>query len=113
MGAICCHKTLYYYFNKPGELGSQDPELMTVAAATAAAKSLQSCPTLCDPMDCSPPGSSAHGVFQARALEWGAIAFSVRGPYLPLSKSRLICSHVFSEDSLALDSLGCILGIVC
>ena len=37
----------------------------------------QSCPTLRDPMDCSPPGSSVHGIFQARALEWGAIAFSV------------------------------------
>ena len=37
----------------------------------------QSCPTLCDPMDCSPPGSSIHGTFQARVLEWGAIAFSV------------------------------------
>ena len=36
----------------------------------------QSCPTLSDPMDCSLPGSSAHGVFQARVLEWGAIAFS-------------------------------------
>ena len=36
----------------------------------------QSCPTLCDPMDCSPPGSSIHRVFQARVLEWGAIAFS-------------------------------------
>ena len=36
----------------------------------------QSCPTLHDPMDCSPPGSSAHGIFQARVLEWGAIAFS-------------------------------------
>ena len=36
----------------------------------------QSCPTLSDPMDCSPPGSSAHGIFQARVLEWGAIAFS-------------------------------------
>ena len=36
----------------------------------------QSCPTLCDPMDCSPPGSSIHGIFQARVLEWGAIAFS-------------------------------------
>ena len=36
----------------------------------------QSCPTLSDPMDCSPPGSSVHGIFQARALEWGAIAFS-------------------------------------
>ena len=36
----------------------------------------QSCPTLRNPMDCSPPGSSAHGIFQARVLEWGAIAFS-------------------------------------
>ena len=47
-----------------------------IFAATAAAKSLQSCPTLSDPMDCSPPGSSVHGIFQARVLEWGAIAFS-------------------------------------
>ena len=38
----------------------------------------QSCPTLHDPMDCSPPGPSVHGIFQARVLEWGAIAFSVR-----------------------------------
>ena len=37
----------------------------------------QSCPTLSDPMDCSLPGSSVHGIFQARVLEWGAIAFSV------------------------------------
>ena len=36
----------------------------------------QSYPTLSDPMDCSPPGSSVHGIFQARVLEWGAIAFS-------------------------------------
>jgi len=36
----------------------------------------QSCPILSDPMDCSPPGSSIHGIFQARVLEWGAIAFS-------------------------------------
>ena len=36
----------------------------------------QSCPTLSDPMDCSLPGPSAHGIFQARVLEWGAIAFS-------------------------------------
>ena len=42
----------------------------------AAAKSLQSCPTLCDPMDSSPPGSPVPGTLQARALEWGAIAFS-------------------------------------
>ena len=38
----------------------------------------QSCPTLSDPMDCSLPGSSAHGIFQARVLEWGVIAFSTR-----------------------------------
>ena len=44
--------------------------------AAAAAKSLQSCPTLCDPMDGSPPGSPIHGIFQARVLEWVAIAFS-------------------------------------
>ena len=50
---------------------------------TAAAKSLQSCPTLRDPMDCSPPGSSIHGIFQARVLEWGAIAFSSRNPTMP------------------------------
>ena len=40
------------------------------------AKSLQSCPTLFDPMDCSPPGSSVHRVLQARALEWAAVASS-------------------------------------
>ena len=38
----------------------------------------QSCPTLRDPMDCSLPGSSVHGIFQARVLEWGAIAFSIK-----------------------------------
>ena len=42
----------------------------------AAAKSLQSCPTLCDPMDCSLPGSSVHGILQVRVLESDAIAFS-------------------------------------
>ena len=41
-----------------------------------------SCPTLCDPMDCSPPGSSVHGISQARVLEWVAISFS-RGSSLP------------------------------
>ena len=43
-------------------------------AAAAAAKSRQLCPTLCDPMDCSLPGPSVHGIFQATVLEWGAIA---------------------------------------
>ena len=45
-------------------------------SAAAAAKSLQSCLTLRNPMDCSLPGSSVHGIFQAKVLEWGAITFS-------------------------------------
>ena len=45
-------------------------------AAAAAAKSRQSCPTLCDPIDGSPPGSPVPGILQARTLEWGATAFS-------------------------------------
>ena len=49
-------------------------------AAAAAAKWLQLCPPLCDAMDWSLPGFSVHGIFQARVLEWGAIAFSaIRG----------------------------------
>ena len=47
-----------------------------VAAAAAAAESLQPCPTLCDPIDSSPPGSPVPGILQARTLEWVAIAFS-------------------------------------
>ena len=48
----------------------------TAAAAAAAAKSLQSCPTLCDPIDGSPPGSPVPGILQARTLEWVAVSFS-------------------------------------
>ena len=47
-----------------------------VEIAAAAAKSLQSCPTLCDPIDGSPPGSPVPGILQARTLEWVAISFS-------------------------------------
>ena len=46
------------------------------AAAAAAAKSFQSCPTLCNPIDGSPPGSPVPGILQARTLEWVAISFS-------------------------------------
>ena len=48
----------------------------------------QSCPTLCDPMDCSLPGSSLHGILQARVLEWGAISFS-RGSSRPRDRTRV------------------------
>ena len=49
------------------------------AAAAAAAKSLQSCPILCDPIDGSPPGLAIPGILQARTLEWVAISFSSAG----------------------------------
>ena len=50
--------------------------VMSAAAAAAAAKSLQSCPTLCDPIDSNPPGSPVPGILQARTLEWVAMSFS-------------------------------------
>ena len=52
---------------------------VTVVTAAAAAKSLQSCPTLCDPIDGSPTGSPVPGILQARILEWIAISFSNAG----------------------------------
>ena len=57
------------------------PEEVVAAAAAAAVKSLQLCPTLCDSIDSSPPGSPVPGILQARVLEWGAIAFSRRSCY--------------------------------
>ena len=50
----------------------------------------QSCPTLRDPMDCSPPGSSVHGIFQARVLEWVAIAFS-KNKHYSKGKGECVC----------------------
>ena len=68
---------------------------------------IQSCPTLSDPMDCSLPGSSIHGIFQARVLEWGAIAFCV--PKLGaqfITKSTCICWYfVFKMFPIAYISL--------
>ena len=55
----------------------------------------QSCPTLCDPLDCSLPGSSVHGIFKARVLEWGAIAFSV----ITLRHNQLDPTFLFSISS--------------
>ena len=63
----------------PGSEGvMQSLCLAAAAAAAAVAKSLQSCPILCDPIDGSPPGSPVPGILQARTLEWVAISFSKR-----------------------------------
>ena len=60
----------------PPSLGWRSVPLCSAAAAAAAAKSLQSCPILCDPIDGSPPGFPVPGILQARTLEWVAISFS-------------------------------------
>ena len=57
----------------------------------------QSCPTLSNPMDYSLPGSSAHGIFQARVLEWGAIAFSGVNVYL---ESKLIPGEFYQVEEM-------------
>ena len=58
----------------------------------------QLCPTLSDPMDCSPPGSSIHGIFQARVLEWGAITFSDK---------VVLITHNFAPPSATFESSSC------
>ena len=65
----CSHEIKRYFL-----LGRKDMENLYRFSSVA-----QSCPTLCDPMDCSLSGSSVHGIFQARVLEWVAIAFSIQG----------------------------------
>ena len=81
------------------------------AAAAAAAKSLQSCPTLCDPIDGSPLGSYVPGILQARILEWAAISFS----FLNLKRVKFkICKmnlHKNSGTILSFFALCCCLVI--
>ena len=66
----------------------------------------QSCPTLSDPMNCSPPGSSVHGIFQAKVLEWGAVAFSTSLPsssQLSITRardSRVYCAPYIRAQGL-------------
>ena len=57
----------------------------------------QSCPTLCNPMECSLPGSSIHGIFQARVLEWVAIAFSMRVPRTARRSNQSILKEINPE----------------
>ena len=76
----CWEKYQYLMYEDDTTLKAESEEelkslLMKVKAA-AAAKSLQSCPTLCDPIDGSPPGSPVTGILQARTLEWVVISFS-------------------------------------
>ena len=63
------------------------------------AKLLQSCSTFCDPLDCSPPGSSVHGILQARILEW-VVMPSTRGSSLPRDQARVPCISCISRQIL-------------
>ena len=68
---------LLHLWDSPGKnTGAGCHFLLQCTKVKSQSEATQSCPTLCDPTDCSPPGSSVHGIFQARVLEWGAIAFS-------------------------------------
>ena len=66
----------------------------------------QSCLTLCDPMDYNPPGSSEHGIFQARILEWVAISFSRGSSWSRIKPRAPAVFPALQEDSLSLNPLG-------
>ena len=70
--------------------GLQHLVRVLVGPAAAAAKSLQSCPTLCDPRDCGPQGSSVHGILQARKQEWVAMP-TTRGSSRPRDRTHVSC----------------------
>ena len=84
--------------------------MISSSAAATAAKSPQSCPTLCDPKEGSPLGSSVSGILQARILEWVAISFSVAVILEPLkiklatvsTVSLSICHKVMGPDAMIL-----------
>ena len=76
-----------------------------IALATPAAKSLQSCPTLCDPIDVSPPGSPVSGILQARTLEWLLLALSISETfeYLESISCTCTCTHTHTAPVETLD----------
>ena len=70
------HHSLWDMYHHSHFTENKTKSLKTITIHTATAKSLQSCPTLCDPIDGSPPGSPVPGILQARTLEWVAITVS-------------------------------------
>ena len=73
---LVLYSELLHGTKEPKELEGPYPPVLFFPGTAAAAKSLQSCPTLCDPIDSSPPGSPVPRILQARTLEWVAISFS-------------------------------------
>ena len=93
---ICVKNDLGWGISPSWRTREIQEESQALVAAAAAAKSLQSCPTLCDPIDSSPPGSPVPGILQARTLEWVAISFSNawkwKGKVKSLSRVRLLAT---------------------
>ena len=89
-------RTLFFYRHSCSELhkSSSKPSASLLPDVTTESELkvfvAQSCPTLCDPMDCSPPGSSVRGIFQAKILEWVAVPSS-RGSFRPGDRTRVSC----------------------
>ena len=96
----CIGRQVLYYKCPPGK-----PTIVSAAAA----KSLQSCPTLCDPIDGSPPSSAIPGILQARTLEWVAIPFS-GGSSQPTDQIQVSCivGRFFTSLATREGSLSCI-----
>ena len=93
---IQLHPKLVVGGDKPGNLGDLHDWIMCESESEVA----QSCLTVCDPMDCSLPGSSVHGIFQAIVLEWTAISFS-RGSSQPRDQTQ-VSRIVDSDEQLQL-----------
>ena len=106
---LCMEFSLFLY-------GSLYSLWLCLLTAAAAAKLLQSCPTLCDPTDSSPPGSSIPGIFQARILEWVAISFSNACMHAKSLQSCLTVQPYGQQPTRLLcpwDSLGKNAGVGC
>ena len=93
---------LHYPWDSPGKnTGEGCHFLLQYMKVKIESEVTQSCPTLSDPMDCSPPDSSIHGIFQARELEWGAIAFSQILELINLL-SKFAGYKIYTQEFLAL-----------
>ena len=101
-GLLHCRRILYYLSQQrsprilqwvayPFSTGSSGPCNQNGVSCIALSEVAQLCPTLCNPMDCSLPGSSVHGIFQARVLEWVAISFFSRESSQPRDQTQGSC----------------------
>jgi len=87
---------LLYPWNSPGKnTGVGCHSLLQCMKVNSESEVAESCSTLSDPMDCSLPDSSIHGIFQARVLEWGAIAISGKNNSIVLKTFPVFCASVF------------------